>query len=157
MLVCPGCERPNGLAARFCLYCGFRFKADPAPDGSFRAEPEEKLAERMVCDGCSAPLTENRREQSFRCIYCGTLYRNRHGAPPVVIFQSESDSGNFESHSDAAEIVGSILGGVLDGGRRSRRGWGWSWNRGGDGGCMMALLMIPFHAIARALFRSRGW
>lgn len=153
MIVCPGCERPNGLAARFCLYCGYRFRADPAPNGSPHAEPEHKLAERMVCDGCSAPLSENQRDQSFHCKYCGTLYRNHGGGPPVVIFQPESDSGDFETHSDAGVIAESILEGVFSGtSRRARWGWG-----GGDNGCLLALLLIPVRIVTRAIFRSRGW
>ena len=154
MIVCPGCERPNGLASRFCLYCGFRFKADPAHDGSHPAEPEHKLAERMVCDGCSAPLSENRREQSFRCHYCGTLYHSRDGRPPVVIYQPAGDSGDFETHSDAGVIASSILEGVLGGGSRRGR---WSWGGGEDAGCLLALLFIPLRVISRIIFRSRGW
>src|SRR5258705_11076337 len=119
MIVCPGCERPNGLAARFCLYCGYRFKADPAHEGA-PAPVEHKLAERMVCDGCSAPLSENRREMSFRCDYCGARYQNHNGGTPVIIYQPEPEPGAFESASDAAVIAGSLLDGVSAGGRGSR-------------------------------------
>ena len=160
MIVCPGCERPNGLAARLCLYCGYRFRADPSLEGTPHGEPEHKLAERMVCDGCSAPLTENRREQSFRCNYCGTLYHTRNGVSQLVIYQPDSE-GDFETHSDAGVIAESILEGVL--GNSSRRSWSRTirWGSGGDSGCLVALLFFPVLAaartIARVLFRSRGW
>src|SRR5512146_3075914 len=98
MLTCPGCERPNGKAARFCLYCGYRFHTDPVNAGWGHEAPRvPEVRERLSCDNCAAPL-EEALHGTQRCDYCGTRYgRSSTGGAPVIIINSSESSGGFES------------------------------------------------------------
>ncbi len=157
MIVCPGCERPNGQAARFCLYCGYRFHAAAAAGTHEREAPRHAdVREAQVCDHCAGPLHDRPGELRMRCEYCGTLYRMPgHGNSPVVIIQQgEPSPGVFESAPDANAVLGEVVDTLFNNGRRSRRGGDWELFRFGQNGCALALLFLPIRILARIFFRE---
>lgn len=161
MLMCPGCERPNGKAARFCLYCGYRFHVEPAADAgsSSGVIPMQRAREKLVCDNCSAPLHDLPNRPRLHCDYCGSTYSRPGGsAPNVVIIQNDSSPGAFETGSSPGDVAGAVIDELLS--NSGRRGWGYR-ERGGDlfrfgtSGCVVALALLPVHLIFDLLFRRR--
>ena len=157
MLMCPGCERPNGKAARFCLYCGYRFQADPAPAAGLPVPPAQKAHERLVCDNCSAPLHDLPNRPTLRCDYCGSTYsRANGGAPNIVIIQKEYNAGGFETGTSPGDVAGAVIDELLsNAGRSSYRDRGGDLFAFGRGGCAIALALLPLHLILKLLFHRR--
>ena len=155
MLMCPGCERPNGRAARFCLYCGYRFQAET---GNGHAQPPaQKARERLVCDNCSAPLHDLPNRPQMHCDYCGSTYsRPSGGAPNVVIIQNDPGPGVFESGSTPGDVAGAVIDELLsNSGRRGFRDRGGEIFSFGKAGCVVALALLPVHLILDLLTRRR--
>jgi hypothetical protein len=154
-IACPKCHRSNGSAAHHCLYCGYRLKPDLVieRDKSVTIIKHEQMpAKRMVCDSCSAPLAENRRDQSIRCDYCGAEYNNESGRPVIIINHTYPFLGSIEPGSGGSNKVEIVESSFKNGVETShiKRTFRVSI---GETGCLLALLIIPVDAIARTLYR----
>ncbi|MEM3956944.1 MAG: zinc-ribbon domain-containing protein [Thermoproteota archaeon] len=71
-LYCPKCGAQLPDDAIFCMKCGVRISASPAPQAPLTPVIASLEAKSLTCPHCGAPITPKFGEMIISCEYCGT-------------------------------------------------------------------------------------